>query len=303
MGPTRGDSEQISIRPSPPYRISPHLEAYCLSGEPLPCVYESGAKRLRLLAGVGGSPRPLSVSIRSEGQFPLLQVQVAGGEDSGRGARSDAQSIASWVMSVDVDYMEFMRRTEGTPLHSLAWRSFGLRPARATGVYEALLIALAWGQEKPLRALAALVRRTSPSSSARGEQFYGPPDPAAVAALGIEGLKSLGFSQQKAEAVLEVSAAAASGSLPSMEEASSNPRRAARAFAELRGVGRSAAELAASLVSKIPWGGHSPEAAARRISELLGSGYAARDVENVLGDYLGLAYYLVEFAPSGPSNP
>ncbi|MGC9191425.1 MAG: hypothetical protein ACP5GT_01995 [Conexivisphaera sp.] len=291
--------EPISVKPSPPYRITPHLDRYCPSGEPMPCIYDGGSKRWRSLVSIRGEMRPLALNVRSEGQNPLVHVLVE--DDLDRDRRREAQSTASWILALDVDYMGFMGRTAGTPLHSIAWRGFGLRPARATSVYEALLMALVWGQGKPSSALSALVRSAGPSIVVQGEEFYGPPDPERVKSLGLDGLKSLGFSQQRAEAVLAVSAAVSSGSLPTMEEASENPRKAARAFAEIPGVGRSAAEVAASLISRRPWSGFSPEAMARRISEATGVGYGARDLEDLLGEYLGLAYYLVGYVQVQPT--
>ncbi|MGC9178066.1 MAG: hypothetical protein ACP5G6_06600 [Conexivisphaera sp.] len=284
--------EPVAMKPTPPYRVTPHLEHYCLSGEPMPCTYDHESRRWRSLVRFGDSERPMVIVVRSEGQNPALQLLVE--DDLDRGLRERAQSIARWIFAIDVDYMDFMSKTAATPLHSLAWRGFGLRPTRAPGVYEALLMSLAWGQEKSARALAELVRRTASSLSIHSERFYGPPDPGKVTALGIDGLRSLGFSQQKAEAVLEVAMAQGSGSLPSLEDAAENPRRAARSFAELRGVGKSAAELAASLISRRPWGGVSAEAVARALKDRLGVSYEAKYLEAQVGDYIGLVYYLLE---------
>jgi len=282
--------EPTAIRPTPPYRITPHLERHCLSGEPMPCTYDRGSRRWSALVGLGDGDRPLVVSIRGEGQNPLLQMYTE--DDLGHDLRARAAALASWAFSTDVDYMGFMGRAAGTPIQGLAWRGFGLRPARALSVYEALLMALVWGQGKSAAALAALVKSTGRSIALRGERFYGPPDHEKVLALGVEGLRSLGFPRQRAEAVVEVAAAHGSGALPTLDDASQNPRKAARAFAEIKGVGRSAAETAASLVSRRPWGGVSPEAASRALSEGPGAGYGARDIEDLLGDYVGLAYYL-----------
>ncbi len=289
--------EPIAVRPIPPYRITPHLERYCLSGEPMPCTYEHESKRWRALLRVGDSERPLAVVVRSEGHAPELLFLVE--DDLERGLREKAVSALRWVFSLDVDYVEFIRRASSTPLQQLAWKGFGLRPARAPGVYEALLMALVWDQEKPARALAELVRRTASSTSIRGETFYGSPSPDAILSLGVEGLKSIGFSQQKAEALLGVASAQRSGSLPSLEAASENPRELARSLEEIPGIGRSTAEIAASLVSRRPWGAVSVEAAARRISERLGLRYDPDEMERALGDYVGLAYYLAEHLSQG----
>lgn len=293
--------EQVALRPTPPYRVTPHLERYCLSGEPMPsCLYDSPSRRWAALVRLDGYDSPLAVLVSSEGQNPVLQMFVE--DDLDRRLRERARSVASWVFAVDVDYMDFISRTAATPLHAIAWRGFGLRPTRAIGVYEALLMSIVWGQEKSSRALAALVRRTASSRSSSAGQFYGSPDPDAVLSLGLDGLKSLGFSQQKAEAVLEVAEAQRSGSLPPLSEASENPRKAARAFAELKGIGKSMAEVAASLVSRRPWGGVSAETVARALKERLGLNYDARDLEAQLGEYVGLIYYLLENSERGSSS-
>jgi DNA-3-methyladenine glycosylase II len=104
--------------------------------------------------------------------------------------------------------------------------------------YEALVRAIAHQQVHGRAAEAMLARLLA---RAPGEAF---PPPAAVLALGEEGLRGCGFSGAKAAAIIGIAAAAEAGRVPSLRAAArmSDAELVAR-LTELRGVGRWTVEM------------------------------------------------------------
>lgn len=246
-----------------------------------------------MIIEANGSEWPIRVAIRREGQTPLLQVFVDRGADYS--TRREMQSMISWAFATDIDYLEFLNRAQGTPLQQLAWRNMGSRYVRALSIYEAILRALVWRQERPSKALAGLIRRCSSQRTLNGLDYYGTPKPDCVISLGLMGLKEAGFSQAKAETILMASGALSEGPppVPEIEGASEDPRELVKRLQEIRGIGKVVAETAVSLISKRPWGGAPPESSIKRVLETLKSNADPKEIARKLGEYSGLAYYLV----------
>lgn len=98
-----------------------------------------------------------------------------------------------------------------------------------------------------VRAVVAqqLSARAAAAIEARIEQALGTPlHPEALLACGVNGLRGLGLSRAKAEAILGIAQEAAEGRLPDREEAAGHADEAlSAALCRLRGVGRWTAEM------------------------------------------------------------
>ena len=283
--------EIMEVRPTPPYRITPHLEAFQISSEPQPSIYDPSWRSWRMMIEANGVEWPIRVVIRSEGQTPLLQVFVD--READYSTRKEMRSMISWIFATDIDYLEFLNRAQGTPLQQLAWRNIGSRYTRALSIYEAILRALVWRQEKPSKALAELIKLCSSRRTLNGLDYYGTPRPDCVASLGIAGLKGAGFSQAKAETILMASGASLGNFNHETEEAPGCLKELVRRLQEIRGIGKAVAETAVSLISRRPWGGVSPESSIKRTLGALRSNADPKEIAGKLGEYSGLAYYLV----------
>jgi DNA-3-methyladenine glycosylase II len=130
-------------------------------------------------------------------------------------------------------------------LHSLARRFMGFRPPRYLSMFEALVNAVACQQitlTQGIRLLARLAGARGKVSPSGGRAF---PEPRDLAGLDIPALRTMGFSTNKARAILGIAEAALDGRLaePGGLEGLDNEAAIGR-LRTLRGVGRWTAEYA-----------------------------------------------------------
>lgn len=153
-----------------------------------------GPRRLRAW-GTPGRPWVLSVEPRGN----RWRVEAWGADP--RAARAAARAL----FSLDHPLEEFYRRVRDEPiLHGTERRFRGLRLPRDANLYEALLHAIL-GQQLSVAAATAIKRRLIDASGAflevDGISVPCAPRPARLTALGPDGLRALGMSRAKANAV------------------------------------------------------------------------------------------------------
>lgn len=292
--------ESLSLMPTPPYRVTPYFTKWLIPSEPSPAIYEPVWRSWRRLVEVDGDLHPVRVVFKTEGQSPQIQLFLE--RSVGHDLRRRIQERVEWLLSLDVDYLEFMNVAQGTPIYQLAWRQVGLRPPRLPDLFESLVFVVSSRSESLLKSLGSIIKSLGPRRVVNKLVYYGFPSPEAVLEAGVEGLTSLGVSRSRAELVVRIAKAAAEGGLPSNETAVEEPRRAVKILQEVEGVGRSTAELAVSHVSKKPWGGFSDEyAVSRAIRAATGSEpdpSQVKEVSRKLGSYSGLAYFIASMGAS-----
>jgi DNA-3-methyladenine glycosylase II len=130
-------------------------------------------------------------------------------------------------------------------LGPLARRFRGLKPPRFLTVFEALVNGIACQQitlTQGIRLLNRLAERCGPSIAVGDAPAPAFPRPEDLAGLEPEALRKLGFSGQKARALIELSGAAAAGRLDLERLASLDDAAAVAELCRLRGVGRWTAE-------------------------------------------------------------
>jgi DNA-3-methyladenine glycosylase II len=130
-----------------------------------------------------------------------------------RSAESAARSTLAVLLGLDLDLSGFYARAARDPvLNELAERYRGLKPPRFPTVFECLLNAVACQQLSIAVGLTILSRLASAARAPIGP-LHAFPTPTDVLGLPRSGLRTLGFSERKAETILELARAAAAGEL------------------------------------------------------------------------------------------
>ena len=237
-GDARGRAFEIA--PVPPYDFG--LTAECMTyfqSRHAADVYEGGTLRRALwVNGKGALAR-----IRDAGggvDAPRLAVEVVG-EGLADADFAEVERVARRMLCADVDIAPFydMARADAH-LATLASNLYGLRLTLAPTAYEALVLAIL-GQQisnhvaRMLREL--LIETYGGRMTIAGEEYRAFPQPDAVAAAGVDGLRAIKFSGRKAEYICDISRLVASGELDLDGLAGLPADEAAARLMALRGVG------------------------------------------------------------------
>jgi DNA-3-methyladenine glycosylase II len=198
----------------------------------------------RALALEGG---PVEVAVTQTGppETPRLRVAVEG-ERAGPGTRPAVTAALERLLGLRVDLTEFERfAAHDVRLGPLARRFRGMKPTRFPTVFECLLNAIACQQVtltlgiRLLGRLAEVFGLEASSSEVPARAFPRPED---LAEQKPEELRPLGFSRQKARALIELAGAVAEGRLDLEGLATEPDEVALDRLRRLRGVGRWTAE-------------------------------------------------------------
>jgi DNA-3-methyladenine glycosylase II len=159
-----------------------------------------------------------------------------------------ARAAARSLFSLDHPLEEFYRLTRRDPILAGTERRFrGLRLPRDAGVYESLVHAVI-GQQLSVRAALTMQRRLFETARSvlvvDGVEVPFVPPPAALRALGEEGLRTTGPSGAKSRALLGLAAPGTRALLDDPSLGHGRPETAIERLVELRGVGRWTAENA-----------------------------------------------------------
>jgi len=239
------DLERLTfhIEPVPPFRLD--LTARALRRRARNAVdrWDGTAWRRILLAG----ERPVVVEVVqiAPPERPVLRVAVSGLEVPAC-TRSAVMSALARLLGLQRCLDDFYCAAAHDPgLDRLARRFGGLKPPRFASVFEALINAMACQQVsldlgiELLNRLAATCGRGAEGPDGQGFAF---PSPGDLAGRTPDELRALGFSRQKAEAIVMLARAVAEerldlGRLEDLDDAAAVERLCA-----LRGVGRWTAE-------------------------------------------------------------
>ncbi|HET6489949.1 MAG TPA: hypothetical protein VFG28_09305, partial [Syntrophales bacterium] len=178
---------------------------------------------------------------------PVLRVR-AGGKKLTRDAKAPITATLTRMLGLETDLSGFYDLTRHhRTMAALAERFRGVRLPRFPTVFEALVNGIAC-QQLSLTVGIILLNRLAESYgirlSAPGGTVFGFPRPEKLAGADIAGLKRLGFSRQKAQALIELSNRVSNRVVDlSALEAMGN-EEAVEKLRELRGVGRWTADYA-----------------------------------------------------------
>ncbi len=224
-----------TLRATPPFRLD--LTVWALRRRARNAVDRWDGTTYRRRLFVGGAP--IEVAIAQVGPPAAGRLTVAA--TPAVHARSPVDAIIRRLLGLDVDLSAWYRLAAADArLHRLAERFRGMKPPRFPSVFEALVNAFACQQlslEVGLELLNRLAARCrhGPSSS----PF---PRPRDVAGLRLSSLRALGFSTQKARAILQLARAVDRRALDLEALDAVGDADASVRLLALRGVGRWTAE-------------------------------------------------------------
>lgn len=186
--------------------------------------------------------KPALVSVRSVGstEEPHLCL-IAIGDTLTADDAAEAQRQMRWMLATDDDITPFYEMAHNdTHLAPLVNAMYGLRHTRSPTPYEALILAILGQQISThvahmLRSL--IIDTYGTPITVDGKTHHTFPQPQALADAGIDGLRSIKFSQRKAEYIADISAAEASGALDLNSLKRTSADRAVSTLTKLRGVG------------------------------------------------------------------
>ena len=231
------------LRPVPPFRLD--LTVWALRRRPRNAIDRWDGSTYRRVIALGRRPTELSVVQDGSPSAPRLSVtttpplrtaaerqHVTSLLDSLLGLRAD---LSGWYLIAERD-----RR-----LRTLAGRFRGMKPPRFPTLFEALVNAFACQQLSLIVGLELLNRLAAACGVAHGRggnARFAFPAPRDVAGLSPAGLQALGFSGQKAGALLALARGIERSAVDFSGLAHDEDERVRTRLIELRGVGRWTAE-------------------------------------------------------------
>jgi DNA-3-methyladenine glycosylase II len=188
---------------------------------------------------------PVEIAATQMGSAAALHVTVTG-VPFGRDVRSGVTDALNRMLGLQADLRGFYRyAANDTRLSILARRFRGLKPPRFPSLLEALVNGIAC-QQLSLASSIQLLNRLSENFGVSfkrvGTDARAFPRPEDLSTLEPEPLRNLGFSRQKAGAIIELSRAIVAGNLDTDRLVSLDDGSAVEQLCKLRGVGRWTAE-------------------------------------------------------------
>lgn len=201
----------FELRPQPPFRLD--LTTWALRRRAQNAIDRWDGRSYRRTLLVDGKPREVAVTqLGDDVSRPRLEV-VLSGPRVGPAAETAARSTLARLLGLDVDLSGFyMRAARDSMLSELAERYRGVKPPRFPTMFECMLNAVAC-QQLSIAAGMTLLNRLAGATGSRGGAPPAFPEPSDVLGLSRSALQTLGFSQRKAETILELADAAAAGEL------------------------------------------------------------------------------------------
>jgi len=191
--------------------------------------------------------KPVEVAVRqtSPPLEPKLHI-TATGPRLGPETKSVLTAMLNKVLGLQVDLGKFYRfASRDSQLKGLAQKFRGMKPPRFPTVFEAAVNAIACQQftlTSGIRMLNRLISTCGVALSGSQVSGHAFPRPADLAGLKMDTLRNLGFSRQKAGALLDLACMVTDGSLDLEGLGSMDDEGALEKLKQLRGVGRWTAE-------------------------------------------------------------
>jgi DNA-3-methyladenine glycosylase II len=233
----------FSLEPVAPFRLD--LTVWVLRRRPDNVIDRWDGNTYRRVLIMQGQPLEVGVAQTGCSDKPLLQV-TAKGNALHPNAKTLVTSALTRMLGTSVDLTEFYRFTEHQPkLDALALQFEGVKPPQFPTIFEALVNAMTCQQLSlavGILLLNRLVERYGQAIEKQGVALHAFPDPENLALLAPEALRTLGFSHQKARAIIELASAIAEKQLNLDELKNLDEEAAVDRLRKLRGVGRWTAE-------------------------------------------------------------
>ncbi|MGC8808729.1 MAG: DNA-3-methyladenine glycosylase family protein [bacterium] len=245
LSPTRrgqGEGEKVtfSLTPSPPFALN--FTVWILRRRPHNSWDLWDGKVYRRLLSLDGQPVEVSVSQEGSLNKPKLKVSALVRKINSSIIAALKSSLKQ-ILGLEIDLSQFYEMAQNDPfLRPLVIKFWGFKPTRYPTVFEALVNAITCQQftlEAGISLLGRLVAKWGIPLHEHGPRGF--PLAHDLASLAIEDLRPLGFSQQKARALIELARLVDQGlDLESWQFLADE--EALKKLQQLRGVGRWTAE-------------------------------------------------------------
>jgi DNA-3-methyladenine glycosylase II len=242
---TRALSQQFSIRPVPPFRLD--LTVWALRRRPRNLVDRWDGVTYRRVVVLNGRAMELAVRQAGGPTAPRLDVTVTPAPRTESDKRQ-LRRLLDRLLGLRVDLSAWYRTANRDPrLRALADRFRGVKPPRFPTVFEALVNGFACQQfslEAGLTILNRLAAACGTSLETPSNAGHAFPEPEEMIQMLPEELRAIGFSRQKARALLDLAGAIAGQKLNLESLARESDDVIGQQLLQLRGVGRWTAEYA-----------------------------------------------------------
>jgi DNA-3-methyladenine glycosylase II len=231
----------FELRPVPPFRLD--LTAWALRRRPSNTIDRWDGTAYRRTFAIEGHPVELRVVQIGSVERPLLSV-TARGEWLPSETQAASTGLLERALGLGIDLRPFYRLSKGdAKLRDLGDRFVGVKPPRFPSIFEAIVNGIACQQLSLsvgiilLNRLAACCGLAGPEKDAQ----HAFPRPSDIAALRPRVLRALGYSEQKAHALLALARNVEEGldleSMQALDDATAIAR-----LEDLPGIGRWTAE-------------------------------------------------------------
>jgi DNA-3-methyladenine glycosylase II len=225
--------------PRPPFRLD--LTVWALRRREQNAIDTWDGRTYRRALLVDGTPLELAVTQLGSAITPRLEVVLAG-RYVPRSAETAARSTLARLLGLDLDLSGFYTRAARDGLlNELAERYRGLKPPRFPSVFECMLNAVSC-QQLSIAAGLTILSRLAATAGAPAGPLHAFPAPSDVLSLPRSALRMVGFSERKAETILELARAAAAGELELNTLEQLDDAAVIRALVRRPGIGRWSAD-------------------------------------------------------------
>ena len=239
---------EFEISPHPPYRLDLTTWALKRRIDNTWDRWDADTRTYRRLLVIEGRALDVAATQYGSTDTPILRIRVTcspnSGELSAQAIESSVRPIISRLLGTEIDIAGFYELAEkDAALGQLAERLRGLKPPRYQTLFEALANAITCQQITLTAGIRILARLADRCGVALGDARSFP-QPARVACLSDEELREIGYSRQKARAMIELSALAQQDCMGGKNVSNLPDEEAVASLRELYGVGRWTAEYA-----------------------------------------------------------
>ncbi len=233
----------FTTQPIPPFRLD--LTVWALKRRPEYVVDDWDGLTYRRVLRVNGVPVALAIQQRGSLDEPELEIEASPFTDASVGEHAVASEVRR-LLGTELDLSAFYRlAADDEQLNNLVRRFRGFKPPRYPSIFECLTNAITCqllSLNVGLRVVSRLVEHYGPRISPDTPPAF--PNPTEIAAADPDHLRSIGFSRQKARALIELAQGIDAGRIDLEALADLDDREAVKYLTSLRGVGRWTAEYA-----------------------------------------------------------
>lgn len=231
------------LKPVPPFRLD--LTIWALRRRKENIVDRWDGRGYRRVLILGGKPVEIFVEQIGLPRHPELRI-TAGSTGDLPDVKSALASTLGRMLGTQLDLGGFYQLAmHDSQLEPLALKFLGLKPPRFPALFEVLVNGIACQQvslTQGIRLLNKLAATCGKTMEGQDAVAYAFPQPEDIAGLNPEAFRKLGFSRQKARALLELAHKVADEHIDLEGITALNDRNALSRLCELRGVGRWTAE-------------------------------------------------------------